>query len=347
MFTFHNYTRLENFIDVLNAHLSIERCAPTWANWEEGRLISEVKTIPGFDTNEHKTIQFSGKTVQYIFFEGYTERAKRLSPEEQENSPLRDDRINSMSSNFLIFECENQVYGIVFSGITYAKPLVKDIFPSEIWGNVEPKEFELTEDLLYWIFKRHIDLRSDSLSENHQVFVTALESYKGKTRDKVNAVRGEGSRISTILGTLAFLFDNEELKVVRPKIQDGNEVILVELSLTGTFKYWPKLYRGSWTGTLEGIEKQNAVAIYIVVRLIPLLIECYDENKRKNEWSPQLRVDFLKRLGEEIRDRVTDELNRIEQGMNQNLDLEDALSDPNLDLDDEELDVIDEDDMGE
>ncbi|MFJ5622932.1 hypothetical protein ACIQD3_09375 [Peribacillus loiseleuriae] len=311
IFNFHNFDNLAIFIETLPASIAISR---DLVGLENESLQSGIRNIDGFNYNEHENIQVENEHIQYIFFEGFTERARKPEYWYIENDRLKDreERINPIQTNFVVFSHDNNIFAIVFAGINRGKALIKDIFPAETWGNVEPVIPHLNEDLLYWIFKRHIDLPDESLSREHQVFVTALESYMGKTRDNVNALRGEGSRISTILGTLAFLFNNENLKAVRPQIQYGNESVLIELSLTGTFKFWVNAYRGIWTRNLTGDRKQNAVAIYIFVKIIPLLIECYNENLRNNEWSPQLKVDFLRRLGTMIRDRVNTELARIE-----------------------------------
>ncbi|WP_394532813.1 hypothetical protein [Priestia aryabhattai] len=137
----------------------------------------------------------------------------------------------------------------------------------------------------------------------------------GKTRDNVNALRGAGSRISTILGTLAFLFSNEELKALRPSIQFESEKVLVEFGLTGTFKVWPQEYRGNHFKQLTGEYKENAIVIYIFQWVIPILIQCYRENCENNKWSPQLKIDFLKGLGAMIRDEVDKMLVKIEMGL--------------------------------
>lgn len=100
----------------------------------------------------------------------------------------------------------------------------------------------------------------------------------GKTKDNLNAVRGEGNRISTILGTLAFLFNSEQLKALRPQIQYENESMLLEVTLTGTFKLWNNFYRGRVFRTLNGKEKENALIIYAFLIILPLIVESYNES---------------------------------------------------------------------
>jgi hypothetical protein len=339
IFEFHSYDNLEDFQVTLRENRQVERAVQ---EWERDSLISDTREIPGFSINRQENIQIENQHIRYILFEGYTERPRKSEYWYNPDGSIKGkvDRINPYQVNLLVFEMENRVFCIAFSGINRAKAIIKDIFTFETWGNVEPVLFNIREDLLYWIFKRFIDTPRESLSAENQVFITSLESYMGKTRDNINAMRGEGHRISTILGTLAFLFNNEELKAIRPSIQYGNEKVLVEIGLTGTFKTWPKAYRGHYFRTLTGQHKVNAVAIYIFKWIIPLLIECYDENYRNNQWSPQLKVDFLKRLGTMIRDEVDKVLLEIER---ENLQQNGIDEIENFEDDDFDLEIDDED----
>lgn len=312
IFEFHSYSNLEEIQATLREHQRVERTVREWGN---DFLISEIRAIQGFNIENQEILQMEDQPIPYIFFEGYTERPRRPEYWNHPDGSIKDkvDRINPIQVNILIFQLVDRVYSVVFSGINRAKAIVKDIFTLETWGNVEAVQFDISEDLLYWIFKRFIDTPRESLSIENQVYITSLESYMGKTRDNINAMRGEGSRISTILGTLAFLFNNEELKAIRPAIQYGNEKVLLEIGLTGTYKTWPKAYRGHFFRGLTGQRKENAIAIYIFKQIIPLLIECYEENCENILWSPQLKVDFLMRLGTMIRDEVDAVLLKIEQ----------------------------------
>ncbi|MEK5036911.1 hypothetical protein [Sporosarcina sp. FSL K6-3457] len=339
IFEFYQYSTLQNIQVDLIAAQDIEREVKGYSE----SLISGIREKEGFNIQNPETLQIENNNISYLFFEGYTERVKDLKNWQIENGVLRDreDRINPYQSNILVFEANSKVYGIVFSGINRAKAITKDCFPAETWGHVLPVENKITEDLLYWIFKRFIDTPRESLATEYQLHVTALESYMGKTRDNVNAMRGEGSRISTILGTLAFLFNNEELRAIRPAIQHGNEKVLLEIGLTGTFKTWSNAYRGQHFRTITGQRKENAIAIFIFLKILPSLAECYKYHKDKDQWSPQLKVDFLKRLGTMIRDEVDSVLIKIEQ---ENLDIDENEGILDSDYEEFELEIEDDDD---
>ncbi|MEK4739911.1 MULTISPECIES: hypothetical protein [Bacillus] len=309
-------------------------------NWNDRPLSSSITEIPNFNLANPEVIEFSGREVKYLFFNCSTERARKeeywygfeglLKP--------REERVNQYQAEVLLFEYNNEVKCIVFKGVTLAKTILTDCLPIDRWGERDVAQLPVTEDLLYWIFKRYIDLRQSPLSPQHNMYVTALKSYAGKTRDNVNAMRGMGNRISTILGTLAFLFNNENLKAVRPQLQYEGEVMLIEVSLTGTCRIWEEEYQGRWL-MHGGNRLTNILAMYCFVVIIPNLIDSYRENIARGVWSPQLKVEFLQSLGNEIKDQVDAELNRLQIEIIE--DNDELQEEEYLDI----FDVSEEDDM--
>lgn len=311
----------------------------TEVEWNDAPLSAQVRFLPNFPFNNPEEIDIDGTNIRYIAVECSTERSRSQEfwYNNQGDFKDRNDRINLYQSKLILFESNNNVHGIVFTGLTRARTILRDCLPENPWGTINPYEFEVTEDLLYWLFRKFIDLRDTPLSANHNMFVTALKSYTGKTRDNVNAMRGNGRRISTILGTLAFLFNNENLKAVRPQIQYNGEVFLIEISLSRTCRIWEEEYQGNWL-LVDDERKVNNIAIYTYLILLPRLIECYRDNIVRGQWSPQQKVEFLQRLGNEIKDQVEAELQRLQVEMEAAADIQDDGIEPNdlFDIDETE-----------
>lgn len=286
----------------------------TEIEWDDTPLVANINFFTNFPLDNPQIVEIAGNNVRYIAVECVTERAR--NPEfwydNYGNLKPRNDRINPYRSKLIIFEANNSVHGITFTGLSRAGTILRDCLPVETWGSVTSYDVGISEDLLYWLFRKFIDLRDTPLSAHHNMFVTALKSYTGKTKDNVNAMRGNGKRISTILGTLAFLFNNENLKAVRPQLQYNGEVFLIEISLSGTCRIWEEEYQGNWLLYDDEI-KVNNIAIYTYLILLPRLIDCYRDNIARNQWSPQQKIEFLQRLGNEIKDQVEAELERLQQ----------------------------------
>lgn len=315
-------------------------------------LATNLFGIEGFNIGMTENLQVDGNPISCTGVSIYTERAKRPEYWLQSTGQLKAniDLINSFQADFIIYELNSNVYALGSAGINRVKALLKDAFELQS-DEMITEDFKISEDILYWIFKRFIDTPAESLLNDEQLHVTSLESYVGKTRDKVNAMRGEGDGISVILGTLAFLFNNEELKSIRPTIQYGNEKLLIEIGLTGTFKLWGNSYRGREFRQQEGKRKELMLALYVNLVIIPLLVRSYHENLKNETWSKHLKIDFIKRLGERITREVASVLDRIEKvpenppvdfGELKHTQSELALDDVRELIDDEEILPIDD-----
>lgn len=311
-FSMWEFPGVEDLNQVINLVRDYQPIA-TEENWDDRPLTANIQQVDGFNINNPENLEIEGNQINYVIFECITERSR--NPEfwysTQGQLKPREDRINVYQTKVLLFEYNGEVRGIIFTGTSRARTIIRDCLPEATWGNSDPVDMGITEDLLYWLFRKFIDLRESPLSPTHNLFVTALRSYTGKTRDNINAMRGNGKRISTILGTLAFLFNNENLKAVRPQLQYNGEVFLVEVSLTGTCRIWEEEYQGVWLN-LDQERLTNNIAIYTYVKLLPTLIDCYRDNITRRTWSPQLKVEFLQRLGNEIKDQVEAELTRLQ-----------------------------------
>ncbi len=299
-------------LDTTQALLNNNRFIENIVDWNDNPLSSSIQEIDGFNLLNPETIEFNGREIRYIYFNCITERARKEEYWYDLDGHLkpRDERVKPYSASVILLEYNNSVKGIVFKGVGLARTILNDCLPANIYGDRSITNLPITEDLLYWIFKRYIDLRQTPLSNRHNMYVTALKSFAGKTRDNVNAMRGMGNRISTILGTLAFLFNNENLKAVRPQLQYNGELLLIEITLTGTCRIWEEEYQGRWL--FEDRNLVNILSMYTYLVLIPTLISCYQENLNRGLWSPQLKLEFLQSLGNEIKDQVDEELGRLQ-----------------------------------
>lgn len=307
------FTNIDNLNDAIH-FIRDAQPIPTQENWDDTPLMATIQNTNGFNFNNPEIVEIDGNQINYVVVECFTERSRnpQFWYNAQDQLKPREERVNVYHSRVLIFEDNQAVKGIVFTGTSRARTIIKDCLPEQIWGNIALQENTITEDLLYWLFRKFIDLRESPLSPNHNLFVTALRSYTGKTRDNINAMRGNGKRISTILGTLAFLFNNENLKAVRPQLQQNGEVFLLEISLTGTCRIWEEEYQGVWL-SLDQERISHNIAIHTYIQLLPTLIDCYRDNIVRGSWSPQLKLEFLQRLGNEIKDQVEAELERLQE----------------------------------
>lgn len=314
--------------------------------WDDEPLKIEIKqTDNGDEFNKIKTLNINGETIRYISFATSVDRPKNVTLTDKWYLPdgklkPRNERVRTINSDIILFENDGKVYGVFFIGINGAKQIISKLFSKSVWGEVSKLELGIDDDMLFWMFKSFIDFETKQLSDNVPICITAIRSYLAKTRDTLNTLRGKGEKISAILGTLAFLFNNDKLKSIRPEIQYKGEVFLIELSLSGTYKLDQTEYEGQFI-SLKGNEKRDAIVIYLIIVLLPKLVDAYKENIKSSEWSRELKIDFIKRLGVMIKENVDSELEEMEKieigHCDTNLDKK-LVSDKDIDADIEEFD---------
>lgn len=317
--------RIEDVMVLLNENLNIVD-EVNKDEWKYDGLSLEFRNL-----SDIREWDINGIKTKYIIMDGYAERAKNYNSWFGDDGELKPrEEITSIYENkIVIFEIDGTIKIIFMAGKTTASRMLGYLFKKSIWGEIEEFESGINEDLLYWIFQRVKDYPYDSLSENIKMHIPNLISYMGKTRDNINAIRGEGHRISAMLGTIAFLFNNENLKSVRPEIEYERNIVRLELSLAGTYKVWHKNCNGIFNDVDE-TEKTAKILIYTYLKILPMLVGCYKENVNKGLWSPQIKRYFLESLGTEIMDRVNNALNRIKA----EIPSEDDLDEFELDIDD-------------
>ena len=76
-----------------------------------------------------------------------------------------------------------------------------------------------------------------------------------------------------------------------------------------------KLYEDDYFGNFSvytGQEKSNILALYTINALLPMVLDAYNKNIADSLWSVELKLDFLRTIGEEIKERVQEELDSLE-----------------------------------
>ncbi|MDU2591728.1 MAG: hypothetical protein E7C86_03825 [Paeniclostridium sordellii] len=252
---------------------------------------------------EKKSVNLFNKDIEYCFI--------RLRTEETSGKENFTD--------ILMYSIDgSKVKMNVFRGNTNTTNIIRPYFNQPHWGELgdfKENKLEVTEDLLFWLFKMYIDTKTISLSKIDDIYINALKGYSGVTKDNNNRVRGEGERISEILGTLAFLLNNDPLKMLRPKIylKYGSEThdILLELKMSGTIKIDSRNYKGSFLGVYSDEELVAILSLLCSEFIIPKLIQSHRDALIDDRWNISLKKDFLQRIGTEIQNRVQFELNKL------------------------------------
>lgn len=304
MIKFSNWL-LSGFSDIDNVYevLVKNRFIVNEVEWDDRNLeyrINEKEDMP----LEIREILVCNNT-RYIMFNVTVERQKRG----WNDFEVFEDKFNLHSEDVLIYEHNRSIKMIVLATKKNAERIIKYMFPEDIWGHIE-EDNQITKDVLYWVFNRLREYRNEELADGTELYLTGLISYMGKSKDEINAVRGSGVRVSALLGTLAFIFNNDNLKALRPEFQYRDHTVITEIHLDNSNKIFETYYRGEFE-ELDSIERNIAILLFTCKAIIPTMIRCYNINRENNSWSPQIKLNYLQQIGISIKETVERELNNI------------------------------------
>lgn len=319
---FTKFKALEEFLEVVNANRIEHRVSgKAYGNLP---LKDEISNINAFSDISIRSLKLMNEDVRYIAF-GVNSQVCRKNT----NTDVYEVRDNT--ENVIVFEKNNSVKMIILASQNNADRVVKRVFDNQlIWGIVEQDNY-ITEDMLYWLFYRLRELPDDLIISSPELYLNGIISYLGRTNDKINAVRGIGIRVSALLGTLGMLLGEESLRALRPVIQYGEHEINVELFIGNTGKLYENTYHGELDIDVEDEISKITLVLLVCKFILPSILRGYKDSCAKKEWSIYIKQTFLRAIGNEMSDKISKEMKRIDLEINRykedNEDEEDDVSD--------------------
>lgn len=232
----------------------------------------------------------------------------------ERNNPLREKRIKLIEVSFFVFEYLGNVKFIALRG-SGSNTLTALRAANNCNNNneISSDTLGITEDFFYWVFQRHMNFTNRELYPGSNSFVDALTGYSGNTRDLVNNMWGRGNRISRILVTLAFLFNNDSLKSLTPDFKCGEENLEIELTLNGTFKFNEQSHIGRYFLEPNLLKKKACLLMLFILEIFPNVKMAYNNHIEDETWGPDHQLNFIAGIGAEIQDRVEEKLQGIRE----------------------------------
>lgn len=281
-------------------------------DWNDEPPKTEILNQEEFNINNTYQVSIENNIYEYVIFKSRVERAKSKKSW-YDNNVLRDRelRVNVDECTFIAYKNQEQLKLVSFGSKSVSEKVVKYSFQQTGILDISKNQYNLIEDVFYWILHRIIEMPYLELAQGSGLKVCNLLSYLGKTEDGKNAMRGSGRSIEAILSTLACILSTDSLRAIRPEFQYNENIIVVELTLSNTFKICENNYSGI-INVYRGQEKLNALAIYILDIIIPKIIENYNENISSNIWSKQRKKAFLNSIGTDLTTRINEILTSLD-----------------------------------
>lgn len=256
---------------------------------------------------ENQTITLNNQEFIYNYIEYEYERVR---PGEEANE-MRSSRIYTISGYIILYSDGNSTQCITDrSGNDGTKTILRKL--NNYNGRLEltSNPFRIDEDMFTWMIFRVLNHSEDSLEDDSHLLLQQIIGFKGATNDRLAEVKGSGNRIMNLLSTLAFLFENEQVSFIKPRIKYGNETIEISLDLNGTIDIDFETYIGNYI-MRQDYEKKSIVTLITFLEIIPKILTSYHNDKEKddNPWSIDEKVRFFTSIGASIQEKINEKIN--------------------------------------
>lgn len=265
-----------------------------------------------------ETVDDSDVSALYLEF-----RNAKLS-EKHKNNPNERQRIRRNDSDIIVFEDGKDLMVVPLRGKNYTTgSLIRSALNIKEDSRLINEEFDFSEDFFYWMFNHYLNNSGQIVNldeEDRELKIISLTGFSGETRDTINKITSDGSRISKILWTLAFLFTNEKIMSITPELEhiviresaSFTETIKLDLTLTGTYKVGVNDHIGSRFMDKNSKGTIAYLILYTYKILVPKLKLAYQNDIKKGSWSPHVKKQFIRSIGSEIEDQVSHILEEID-----------------------------------
>lgn len=279
---------------------------PTWWVHEVDplsgeNLLVEIKKV--FDDNQK--IMINGNEIQYNYIDYSYEKVR---PGEA-NNEMRSTRIFSQKG-FLIVYTDGTSIQIITDRASNAgtKTILRKINNCsknlEIVGNIN----NISEDTFIWTIYKVLESGENSLDEDSELLIEKIIGFKGAT-DELAEVIGTGSTIMNLLSTLAFLFENETVSIIQPRINYNNNTIDLKLETNGNIELDFNTYIGDYLLAQEPT-RYSSISLITMLEIIPKFSAAYLTDVENGDWSKDKKVEFFTDMGTKIQEKIQEKLNK-------------------------------------
>lgn len=290
--------------DVLNNIMSFN----DWFQPEKDPRTQEplnYKVEKAFDENKKITLNKTEITFNLLKFE-----YERIRPGEEEN-PMRSTRIYSLTGNIIIYTDGNQTqYIINRSNGSNTLTMLRKLNNYNGKLEITSHPFRITDDIFIWMIFKVLNGQEESLQEDCHLILKKIIGFKGSTNDRLAEVKGTGNKILNLLSTLAFLFENENVSNIKPRIEYNDETVEVSLDLNGTVDIDLENYVGNYILEEED-ERYAKVILTVFLEIIPRILTIYHLDIENKDWSVDKKIEFFDSIGTTILEKINEKINKM------------------------------------
>lgn len=256
-----------------------------------------------FENNQSITLNDTNIYYNHISYEFEKVRAG------EETNEMRSQRVYPLSGYVIVYSDGVKTQYITNrSGGSNTLTILRKL--NNYGGRLEVTHQPLTisEDTFTWLIFKVLNSAGNSLEDESRLVIEKIIGFKGATNDRLAEVKGTGNRIMNILSTLAFLFENETVSYVKPRVIYNNDTIEFSMDLNGTIDIDLETYVGDYMMD-PSRERESKIILKTFLEVIPKLLTAYHNDNANEDWSPERKREFFTQIGATIQEKIDEKIN--------------------------------------
>ena len=255
-----------------------------WENWSIQKCFTDDKTI-----------KLNGKDIKF----NYTTYAYDQVDTTNENKTARKD-------GFIIVYSTGYDVNYIIDQNSYAMKLLRKLLSYNGRNELERGNFDFSNDFFSWLIYRVYNKNCNIevfLEKEKKLTVDTIKGIKGDTLDLQTQVTASGEAVMNIISTLAFLLESRNFNQIKLDLNYTDHSNVSLALQKGTVNVLMNEYSGIFEDDTPE-EKIAKAYLLIYLEILPILFQEYYTDIGNDVWNEEVYKQFLKSVGETIREKI-------------------------------------------
>ena len=255
-----------------------------WENWSIQKCFTD-----------NKTIKLNGKDIKF----NYITYAYDQVDTTNENKTARKDE-------FIIVYSTGYDVNYIIDQNSYAMKLLRKLLSYNGRNELERGNFDFSNDFFSWLIYRVYNKNCNIevfLEKEKKLTVDTIKGIKGDTLDLQTQVTASGEAVMNIISTLAFLLESRNFNQIKLDLNYTDHSNVSLALQKGTVNVLMNEYSGIFEDDTPE-EKIAKAYLLIYLEILPILFQEYYTDIGNDVWNEEVYKQFLKSVGETIREKI-------------------------------------------
>ena len=255
-----------------------------WENWSIQKCFTD-----------NKTIKLNGKDIKF----NYITYAYDQVDTTNENKTARKD-------GFIIVYSTGYDVNYIIDQNSYAMKLLRKLLSYNGRNELERGNFDFSNDFFSWLIYRVYNKNCNIevfLEKEKKLTVDTIKGIKRDTLDLQTQVTASGEAVMNIISTLAFLLESRNFNQIKLDLNYTDHSNVSLALQKGTVNVLMNEYSGIFEDDTPE-EKIAKAYLLIYLEILPILFQEYYTDIGNDVWNEEVYKQFLKSVGETIREKI-------------------------------------------